>query len=125
MRTVQMIGVPQEPIGDDVDAVVIALKSRTTPAQDAVTESLAALRWLQQAGCRQFYFKYCSTFDSTEKGNIGPVAEALMAHFHEAAPAAKLARITAQDSFIATGPAYAVTMPSSADIIAAAKGMVA
>lgn len=79
MRTVQMIGVPQEPIGDDVDAVVIALKSRTTPAQDAVTESLAALRWLQQAGCRQFYFKYCSTFDSTEKGNIGPVAEALMA----------------------------------------------
>lgn len=78
MRTVQMIGVPQEAIGDDVDAVVIALKSRTTPAEDAVAESLAALRCLQQAGCRQFYFKYCSTFDSTEKGNIGPVAEALM-----------------------------------------------
>lgn len=79
MRTVQMIGVPEEAIGDDIDAVVIALKSRTTPAEDAVAESLAALRWLQQAGCRQFYFKYCSTFDSTEKGNIGPVAEALMA----------------------------------------------
>jgi uncharacterized protein YgbK (DUF1537 family) len=78
MRTVQMIGVPQEPIGDDVDAVVIALKSRTTPAAEAVAESLAALRWLQQAGCRQIYFKYCSTFDSTAKGNIGPVAEALM-----------------------------------------------
>lgn len=78
MRTVQMIGVPQEPIGDDVDAVVIALKSRTTPANEAVAESLAALRWLQAAGCRQFYFKYCSTFDSTDKGNIGPVAEALM-----------------------------------------------
>ena len=78
MRTVQMIGVPHEPIGDDVDAVVIALKSRTTPAETAVAESLAALYWLQQAGCRQFYFKYCSTFDSTEKGNIGPVAEALM-----------------------------------------------
>jgi len=78
MRTVQMIGVPQEAIGDDVDAIVIALKSRTTPAEDAVAESLAALRWLQQAACRQFYFKYCSTFDSTEKGNIGPVAEALM-----------------------------------------------
>jgi len=78
MRTVQMIGVPDEPIGDEVDAVVIALKSRTTPADDAVAESLAALRWLQAAGCRQFYFKYCSTFDSTSKGNIGPVAEALM-----------------------------------------------
>ncbi|MBS1229181.1 MAG: hop [Proteobacteria bacterium] len=78
MRTVQMIGVPQEPIGDDIDAVVIALKSRTTPAAEAIEESLAALRWLQQAGCKQAYFKYCSTFDSTAKGNIGPVAEALM-----------------------------------------------
>ncbi|MFT3960977.1 3-oxo-tetronate kinase [Propionivibrio sp.] len=79
MRTVQMIGVPGEPIGDDVDAVVIALKSRTNPVEEAIAESLAALRWLQQAGCKQFYFKYCSTFDSTPKGNIGPVAEALMA----------------------------------------------
>ena len=78
MRTVQMIGVPQEPIGDDIDAVVIALKSRTTPAAEAIEESLAALAWLQQAGCKQIYFKYCSTFDSTAKGNIGPVAEALM-----------------------------------------------
>jgi len=78
MRTVQMIGVPQEPIGDDIDAVVIALKSRTSPADEAIAESLAALRWLQKAGCRQFYFKYCSTFDSTAKGNIGPVGEALM-----------------------------------------------
>ena len=78
MRTVQMIGVPQNPIGDDIDAVVIALKSRTTPAAEAIAESLAALRWLQQAGCKQVYFKYCSTFDSTARGNIGPVAEALM-----------------------------------------------
>lgn len=78
MRTVQMIGVPQGPISDDVDAVVIALKSRTSPVDQAVAESLAALRWLQRAGCRQFYFKYCSTFDSTAEGNIGPVAEALM-----------------------------------------------
>ena len=78
LRTVQMIGVPLAPIADDVDALVIALKSRTTPAAEAVSESLAALRWLQDAGCRQFYFKYCSTFDSTAKGNIGPVAEALM-----------------------------------------------
>lgn len=78
MRTVQMIGVPQEPIADDTDAVVIALKSRTSPVDEAVAESLAALRWLRQAGCRQFYSKYCSTFDSTAKGNIGPIAEALM-----------------------------------------------
>jgi uncharacterized protein YgbK (DUF1537 family) len=78
MRTVQLIGVPTGPIPDDVDAVVIALKSRTSPVDEAVAESLAALRRLQQAGCRQFYFKYCSTFDSTPRGNIGPVAEALM-----------------------------------------------
>ena len=78
MRTVQLIGVPDGPPPDDADAVVIALKSRTSPVNEAVAQSLAALRWLQQAGCRQFYFKYCSTFDSTPQGNIGPVAEALM-----------------------------------------------
>src|SRR5687767_7655528 len=78
MRTVQMIGVPTEPLPDGIDAVVIALKSRTAPVDDAVAESLAALRYLQAAGCRQIYFKYCSTFDSTPQGNIGPVAEALM-----------------------------------------------
>lgn len=78
MRTAQLIGVPQGPPPGDVDAVVIALKSRTNAPEEAVAESLAALAWLQQAGCRQFYFKYCSTFDSTPRGNIGPVAEALM-----------------------------------------------
>jgi uncharacterized protein YgbK (DUF1537 family) len=78
MRTVQLIGVPDGPPPDDVDAIVIALKSRTCPAGDAVAASLAALHWLREAGCRQFYFKYCSTFDSTPRGNIGPVAEALM-----------------------------------------------
>ncbi|MFL6674700.1 MAG: 3-oxo-tetronate kinase [Massilia sp.] len=81
MRTVQLVGVPAGPLpfeAEDVDALVIALKSRTSPVDEAVAESLAALRWLQQAGCRQFYFKYCSTFDSTPRGNIGPVAEALM-----------------------------------------------
>ena len=78
MRTVQMIGVPEAPPPDDADAIVVALKSRTNPVGDAVAELLAALRWLQQAGSRQFYFKYCSTFDSTPRGNIGPVAEALM-----------------------------------------------
>ena len=78
MRTVQTIGVPQTAFEHDVDAVVVALKSRTAPAAEAVTQSLAALEWLKRAGCRQFYFKYCSTFDSTAQGNIGPVAEALM-----------------------------------------------
>ena len=79
MRTVQLIGVP--PAGTpipDVDAVVIALKSRTAPARQAIDESLAALKWLQAAGARQFFFKYCSTFDSTPQGNIGPVADALV-----------------------------------------------
>ncbi len=78
MRTVQLIGVPDQPLPPDVDAVVIALKSRTSPVGEAVAESLAALHWLRQAGCRQFFFKYCSTFDSAPHGNIGPVAEALM-----------------------------------------------
>jgi 3-dehydrotetronate 4-kinase len=78
MRTVQLIGVPDGPPPADIDAVVIALKSRTSPVDEAVAESLAALRWLREAGCRQFYFKYCSTFDSTPRGNIGPVADALM-----------------------------------------------
>lgn len=78
MRTVQLIGVPQGPAPKDVDAVVIALKSRTNPAAEAIEESLAALEWLKGQGCKQFYFKYCSTFDSTPKGNIGPVAQALM-----------------------------------------------
>ena len=78
MRTVQVIGVPEDGAQVDADAVVIALKTRTVPAADAVRESLAALRWLQAAGMRQCYFKYCSTFDSTAAGNIGPVTEALM-----------------------------------------------
>ncbi|MES2992621.1 MAG: 3-oxo-tetronate kinase [Pseudomonadota bacterium] len=77
MRTVQVIGVP-EGAAPDADAVVVALKTRTIPAADAVAESLSALRWLQAAGMKQCYFKYCSTFDSTPAGNIGPVTEALM-----------------------------------------------
>jgi uncharacterized protein YgbK (DUF1537 family) len=78
MRVVQAIGVPEGPRAADVDAVVIALKSRTNPVHEAVEQSLAALRWLQGQGARQIYFKYCSTFDSTAAGNIGPVTEALM-----------------------------------------------
>ena len=82
MRVVQTIGVPTEPTHSDawadVDAVVVALKSRTIPASDAVAQSLSALRWLQSLGAEQIYFKYCSTFDSTDAGNIGPVTDALM-----------------------------------------------
>lgn len=77
MRTVQTIGVPEPGARIDADAIVVALKSRTIPAADAVAQSLAALAWLREQGCRQFFFKYCSTFDSTDAGNIGPVADAL------------------------------------------------
>ena len=82
LRTVQVIGVPGGAVPAEVaaaDAVVVALKSRTSPAAAAVADAMAALRWLQGAGAQQFYFKVCSTFDSTPAGNIGPVAEALMA----------------------------------------------
>src|SRR5262245_43334986 len=78
MRSVQTIGVPAEPFAGDADALIVALKSRTTPAAEAVGESLAALEWLKRQGCSRFYFKYASTFDSTPAGNIGPVTEALM-----------------------------------------------
>src|SRR3954463_14136741 len=68
MRTVQVIGVPSpDQAPPNADSVVVALKSRTAPARQAVEESLAALRWLQAAGARQYFFKYCSTFDSTDQ----------------------------------------------------------
>jgi len=79
MHTVQLIDVP--PPGTviaDAEAVVIALKSRTSAATEAIKKSLAALDWLRKAEAHQILFKYCSTFDSTDAGNIGPVAEALM-----------------------------------------------
>jgi len=79
MRTVVLLGEPVPGLAvPQADALVVALKSRSIPAREAVATSLAALRWLQAAGCRQFFFKYCSTFDSTDEGNIGPVAEALL-----------------------------------------------
>lgn len=79
MRTVQTIGVPTaETALPDCDAVVVALKSRTIPAAGAIRQSLAALDWLKSRGARQFFFKVCSTFDSTDDGNIGQVADALL-----------------------------------------------
>jgi uncharacterized protein YgbK (DUF1537 family) len=78
MRVVQVIGVPDANADyGDADAVVVALKSRTAPVTKAISESLDALRWLQAEGAEQVLFKYCSTFDSTPQGNIGPVADAL------------------------------------------------
>ena len=79
MRTIQLIGVPEPgAMPQDVDAVVVALKSRTIPADEAVAQSLASAEVLLAAGARQLMFKYCSTFDSTDEGNIGPVTEALL-----------------------------------------------
>jgi 3-dehydrotetronate 4-kinase len=80
MRTIQVIGVPDGlQIPAEAEAIVVALKSRTAPVAEAVAQSVDSCRWLRQTGARQIYFKYCSTFDSTERGNIGPVADALRA----------------------------------------------
>lgn len=79
MRTLQTIGIPAKGlIPDDIDAVVVALKTRSIAAGEAVAQSLDALKALQAAGCKRFFFKYCSTFDSTDQGNIGPVGDALL-----------------------------------------------
>ena len=78
MKTVQTIGVPGGEGFGGADAVVVALKSRTIPAAEAVAMSLEAAAALRSAGAEQFLFKYCSTFDSTDAGNIGPVADALL-----------------------------------------------
>ncbi len=79
MSTVLYSGVPSQSNGvnSEHNAAVIALKSRSNPVAEAVAQSLDALEWLREQGCKQFFFKYCSTFDSTDKGNIGPVAEAI------------------------------------------------
>lgn len=79
MRVVQTVGVPNGTLDADVDAVVVSLKSRTIEPARACEQSLEALSWLQAQGATHFYFKYCSTFDSTAFGNIGPVTDALMA----------------------------------------------
>ena len=73
------IGIPDAPPTETGEFEVIALKSRTAPVAQAVAEARAALAWLKATGAERFFWKYCSTFDSTSEGNIGPVAEALMA----------------------------------------------
>ncbi|MDF7628638.1 four-carbon acid sugar kinase family protein [Erwiniaceae bacterium L1_55_4] len=83
LPTIQFNGVPEGHDDLSAQAIVISLKSRSCPAQQAIDQSLAALAWLQQQGCDRFYFKYCSTFDSTEHGNIGPVTDALLAALGE------------------------------------------
>lgn len=110
MRTVQTIGVPDEGLADelkDVDAVVVALKSRTIAPDEAISQSLEALEWLQARGCEQFYFKYCSTFDSTSEGNIGPVTDALMnaldVPFTVACPALPANRRTVYNGYLFAG----------------------
>ncbi|CDL81679.1 3-oxo-tetronate kinase [Xenorhabdus szentirmaii] len=80
-RVVQLLGVPDENtfIPHDADAIVISLKIRSCPPAESIFQSLVSCRWLQQkAACQQLFFKYCSTFDSTPEGNIGPVIDALM-----------------------------------------------
>jgi len=77
LRTAQFPGIPSGPAPVGIEAGVVSLKSRSAPVDEAVRDSLTALGWLRAQGCRQFVFKYCSTFDSTPEGNIGPVAEAL------------------------------------------------
>ena len=77
LSTIQFLGVPQGDAPSSCEAGVVALKSRSIPVQEAVDLSLKAMQWLKRQGCKQFVFKYCSTFDSTPEGNIGPVGEAL------------------------------------------------
>jgi 3-dehydrotetronate 4-kinase len=77
MRVTQYVGIPNQPAKQDVQAGVVSLKIRTIPVEEAVRQSVEAAKWLLAQGCRQLFYKYCSTFDSTPEGNIGPVTEAL------------------------------------------------
>jgi len=83
IKVIQVVGVPDAELGvvgghDDFEVVVVALKTRTVPADLAVAETRKALGWLVRIGCDRFYVKYCSTFDSSPAGNIGPVLETVM-----------------------------------------------
>jgi uncharacterized protein YgbK (DUF1537 family) len=78
MHTVQYVGTPNVAASSDVDAGIVALKTRSVPVDEAIEKSIQAYRWLKAQGCQQFMFKYCSTFDSTSDGNIGHVIDALV-----------------------------------------------
>ncbi len=79
MRVVQTIGLPGDHLAlPPVDAIVVALKSRSIEPELAVKQSVDAAAWLRSLGAEKLIFKYCSTFDSTDRGNIGPVADALL-----------------------------------------------
>ncbi|HIT90030.1 MAG TPA: four-carbon acid sugar kinase family protein [Candidatus Merdenecus merdavium] len=78
IKTYLFNGIPKKDIKLDCNAIIIALKTRNQDAKEAVKETLEAFQWLEKKGAKQFYFKYCSTFDSTPKGNIGPVIDAVM-----------------------------------------------
>jgi uncharacterized protein YgbK (DUF1537 family) len=93
MATTQFVGVPRDTAQADCEAGVVALKTRSIAPEQAVRQSLEAADWLKAQGCEQFLFKYCSTFDSTPMGNIGPVAEALLDRL-DAGPAARRRRVS-------------------------------
>lgn len=83
LKTVLVNGIPSEDWNaeEGIQAIVIALKTRTMPVKEATDSSLKAFLWLKHAGARKLYFKYCSTFDSTREGNIGPVIDAVFERF--------------------------------------------
>lgn len=84
MHTLLINEIPEHlTIPEQTDAIVVALKSRTQKTEAAVADTLNAIRWLERAGAEKFYFKYCSTFDSTPEGNIGPVADAIMEYLDQ------------------------------------------
>lgn len=84
MHPVLVNEVPEDiQLPEQTDAIVVALKSRTASREEAVEETMRAVKWLDGTGAERFYFKYCSTFDSTREGNIGPVADAVMEYFHQ------------------------------------------
>jgi len=108
MRTVQVMQVPDASTNlAGFDAVVVALKTRTCPPAEAVSLSLAAADALLAGGARQLFFKYCSTFDSTDAGNIGPVADALLdalgSSFTIACPAFPANRRTIYQGYLFVG----------------------
>ncbi|MCY0906575.1 3-oxo-tetronate kinase [Arthrobacter sp. H14-L1] len=84
VKTIQVSGAESiDPFDLDVQAIVVSLKSRSNPVNEAVAQSLQALELLKTIGARQVFFKYCSTFDSTAQGNIGPVTDALLDALNE------------------------------------------